>query len=167
LEAALDSDRDGYITAEELTGATAALQKLDVNGDGTLSADEYRPQRPGGGSGQGSQGNGLSGSDRHGRTPPVSPLELALDADKDGVITAAEMTNAAATVKALDTNGDGKVSREESQPPRPGDQGGSGRGQGQGQGSGQGQGPGSFGGDPGDASDGGSGSGMDQNPPAE
>ena len=49
LEAALDSDRDGYITAEELTGATAALQKLDVNGDGTLSADEYRPQRPGGG----------------------------------------------------------------------------------------------------------------------
>lgn len=43
---ALDSDGDGVISASEMTGASAALKKLDKNGDGKLSPDEYRPPRP-------------------------------------------------------------------------------------------------------------------------
>jgi len=37
----------------------------------------------------------------------------ALDADKDGVISAAALTNAATSLKSLDRNGDGKLSRDE------------------------------------------------------
>ncbi|MRR12626.1 hypothetical protein EG835_09240, partial [bacterium] len=47
--AALDAHADGVIDAKEIAAAPAALKKLDVNGDGRLSPDEYRPPRPGDG----------------------------------------------------------------------------------------------------------------------
>ena len=97
--------------------AAVGLQKLDANGDGRLTSDEYLGERPGP---AGSiPGSGAGGSPR-GQRPPA-PLELALDADQDGTISAAEMTSAAAAVEGLDRDGDGLVSREESQPPRPED----------------------------------------------
>jgi hypothetical protein len=34
------------IDADEIANAPAALKKLDINGDGRLTPDEYRPQRP-------------------------------------------------------------------------------------------------------------------------
>ena len=103
LEAALDTDRDGYITPAELKGATEALRKLDINGDGKLTIDEYgRPRR----------------DDRPG---PIVPLEKAIDADGDGVISATEMAIVPTAVMTLDNDADGKVSRAESQPPRPPD----------------------------------------------
>jgi Ca2+-binding EF-hand superfamily protein len=40
--AALDTNGDGEISAEELAAAASALKKLDTNGDGQLSADEVR-----------------------------------------------------------------------------------------------------------------------------
>lgn len=57
-----------------------------------------------------------------------NPIFDALDADKDGVISAAEMQNAAAALKPLDKDGDGKISREEVRPqfPSRGDGGGPG-----------------------------------------
>lgn len=60
-------------------------------------------------------------SDRpaRGRRPP-SPIIAALDADEDGEISAAEMANAVAALKKLDTNNDGKLTREEFSPPRQG-----------------------------------------------
>lgn len=45
----LDSDRDGVISESELKDAVAALQKLDENGDGQLTAEEFElppPPRP-------------------------------------------------------------------------------------------------------------------------
>jgi hypothetical protein len=44
--AALDANGDGIIDAQEIANAPAALLKLDKNGDGQLTPDEYRPHRP-------------------------------------------------------------------------------------------------------------------------
>ena len=43
---ALDQNRDGVIDARERTDATRSLRRLDKNGDGKLTGDEYRPQHP-------------------------------------------------------------------------------------------------------------------------
>jgi Ca2+-binding EF-hand superfamily protein len=48
--------------------------------------------------------------------PMRTPAFLALDADHDGVISAAEIANAAAALKSLDKNGDGKLTEEELRP---------------------------------------------------
>lgn len=50
---ALDLNKDGVIDADEIAKASASLKKLDKNGDGKLTPDEFRGQRPGG---QGAQG---------------------------------------------------------------------------------------------------------------
>jgi hypothetical protein len=44
--AALDADRDGVISAEEIENASEALLALDKNGDGELTRDELHPQGP-------------------------------------------------------------------------------------------------------------------------
>jgi len=46
LEQALDTNADGVIEAGEIANAPASLKKLDKNGDGKLTSDEYRPPRP-------------------------------------------------------------------------------------------------------------------------
>ncbi len=63
LEMALDANGDGIIDAKEIANAVAALKKLDKNGDGRLTEDEYRPARPMGGGfgGPGGQGGGPGG----------------------------------------------------------------------------------------------------------
>lgn len=43
----------------------------------------------------------------------TSPVILALDIDKDGVISASEIRNASQSLSALDANGDGNVDRRE------------------------------------------------------
>ena len=45
--------------------------------------------------------------------PPLNPLVIALDADKDGVISAKEIENAVAALKILDKNNDGNLTRDE------------------------------------------------------
>jgi Ca2+-binding EF-hand superfamily protein len=40
---ALDRNRDGVLSEDEIAGAPDALKTLDANGDGELSADELRP----------------------------------------------------------------------------------------------------------------------------
>ena len=74
-----------------------------------------RPSR--GQDGQGGPGGpgGMNGP----RHMPPSPLMEALDANHDGVIDAAEIANASAALKALDKNGDGKLTQDELRPPRP------------------------------------------------
>ncbi len=41
---ALDANRDGQLSAEEIAAASQALKKLDKDGDGKLSAEELRPR---------------------------------------------------------------------------------------------------------------------------
>jgi hypothetical protein len=51
--AVLDANHDGVIDEKEIENASAALKKLDKNGDGKLTMDEIRPPRPEGGPGPG------------------------------------------------------------------------------------------------------------------
>jgi hypothetical protein len=46
IVAALDTNHDGVIDANEIANASAALKTLDKNGDGELTPDELRPPRP-------------------------------------------------------------------------------------------------------------------------
>jgi len=65
---------------------------------------------------------------RRGRPRAQHPVVTALDADKNGEISAAEIAGAAVALKTLDKNEDGKLAREEMRPTMPprGGRGGSG-----------------------------------------
>ena len=63
LMAALDTDKDGVLSAEEIAAATENLKKLDKNGDGKIDRMELLPPRP-----QGKQGDNAQGP-RDGRGP--------------------------------------------------------------------------------------------------
>ena len=72
LMEALDTNHDGTLDASEIKNATAALLKLDKNGDGKLTQEELRPARPPGGRGPGGPGGpvgpgGPEGQNREGR----------------------------------------------------------------------------------------------------
>lgn len=67
---ALDANHDGVIDADEIANATAALKKLDKNGDGKLTRDEYLGKPPGGGGGHGKGGPGGSDNDGPQGPPP-------------------------------------------------------------------------------------------------
>jgi hypothetical protein len=97
-------------------GASALIINAQDTGGSAPTGD--RPFRGQGGPG----GPGGPGGRRMG----PAPLMEALDANHDGVIDAAEIANASAALKALDKNGDGKLTQEELRPPRPqgGPQGG-------------------------------------------
>ncbi len=62
---ALDTNHDGIIDADEIANASANLKKLDKNGDGKLTRDEYMGKPPMGGrppmSGQGGGDNQAGG----------------------------------------------------------------------------------------------------------
>ena len=54
------------------------------------------------------------------RAKPPAPLVVAtLDANHDGIIDAAEISNASVALKSLDKNADGKLTGEELRRPRP------------------------------------------------
>jgi hypothetical protein len=59
--AALDANHDGVIDEQEIANASAALKKLDKNGDGKLTMDELRPPRPEGGGPGAPGGQGFRG----------------------------------------------------------------------------------------------------------
>lgn len=101
--AALDTDRNGTLSATELALAPTALRALDLNADGALSSEELRrfeASRPG----------------RSGRISSGFNVAFTLDANHDGEIQAMEIANAPLSLKALDQNGDGQVTSPELRP---------------------------------------------------
>jgi hypothetical protein len=102
---ALDANHDHVISADEIANAPAALRTLDQNGDGKLSADELMPPRP-----------VDAPPPPNSNSRPVDPLMLALDANKDGALSAKEIANASASLKALDANTDGRLTPDEFRP---------------------------------------------------
>ena len=119
---ALDANHDYVISADEIAAAPAALQQLDLDVDGKLTAEEcgfclgagYFP---------GCRGDNGTVGDEHGHIEwsrdqverfraifmAYSPVLAALDTNHDAEISATEMRNAAAALRRLDLNGDGKL----------------------------------------------------------
>ncbi|MBS1806746.1 MAG: EF-hand domain-containing protein [Acidobacteria bacterium] len=103
-QAALDANRDGVISADEITQAAAALRKLDKNADGKLTEDELRPN-----------------FDREGRGGPVSnPNEevvntlMAFDENKDGKLSKQEVPERMQGIFArADANKDNFLTQDE------------------------------------------------------
>jgi hypothetical protein len=135
IAAAIDTDHDGVISGAEMDASAAALKTLDANSDGRLTADELRPSFRAGARRGGPDGSGArppradAGSGRAGRGGgPGHPVARALDTDRDGALSQAEVASAAAALKALDANADGQISGDEWRP-RPRRGAGAGRGQ--------------------------------------
>jgi len=122
LAAAIDADRDGAISAAELRLAPAALKTLDTNGDGIVSAEEWRPAfGPGardGGSGFGGR-RGRGGEEGRGGASQASAEELAdtlmaFDKNSDGHLDRAEVPERfQGLFDRADGNKDGVLTRDE------------------------------------------------------
>jgi hypothetical protein len=103
---ALDGDKDGSLSADEIANSSAALLELDKNEDGKLSPREISPPPP----------------KRKGKNPPPKgPLVIvkALDLDQDRFLSAEEIEDAPESLAALDKNEDGTISKEELRPGKP------------------------------------------------
>ncbi|GAB4314615.1 MAG: hypothetical protein Kow0059_06490 [Candidatus Sumerlaeia bacterium] len=114
LTGALDRNQDRIISSDEIATATQSLLKLDKNHDGRLTADEYGFGRMAEIAAQRRQNTGQPDS----QTSPgprtfTPPVVAALDADRDGTLSAAELENAPAALRTLDKNDDGRLTREE------------------------------------------------------
>ena len=110
----LDNDHDHELSATELANAPSNIRALDLNADGTVAADELRPTpRADAPTPPANRPARPVDSDR---PRPVDPLMLALDADEDGALSTAEITNSTASLSALDENADGKLTRDEFMP---------------------------------------------------
>lgn len=97
LMPALDTNRDGKLSSEEIANAVSSLAKLDKNKDGKLSAEEIG--WPPAGFGRGGPG-GFGGDRPQGRPDGRPPRELP-------------SFFPAKHLRALDRNKDGKVERQE------------------------------------------------------
>ena len=126
---ALDTDRNGELSNEEIDGSTAALKKLDKNQDGEVTRDELRPPPPPEGVGdEHSEGPGGNPPGRRPMGPP--PVIAALDTDRDGALSPQEISGASTALMTLDKNGNGSIDHEElcPRPPRGNDDGNNGQG---------------------------------------
>ncbi|WP_166823525.1 EF-hand domain-containing protein [Thalassoroseus pseudoceratinae] len=108
---AIDKDKNGSLSAEEIKNAVAALKTLDKNDDGEISREEMRPEGPGR-FGQG------------GPRPDFNPEDFAKnfvsrmldqnDKNKDGKIAKSEVTGRfAENFDRGDTNKDGFIDKAE------------------------------------------------------
>jgi collagen type III alpha len=145
---ALDRDRDGALSADEINRAATSLKSLDADGDGRITREEMReyaaqhvrpaaepPRAPEGERRRPGEGQppprprDPDAGPREGQrpSPPAEPgdaarrprlgdagaILAALDADRDGVLSAQELANASTVLRSLDSDNDGKVSAEE------------------------------------------------------
>jgi Ca2+-binding EF-hand superfamily protein len=117
---ALDTDRDGILSAGEISRAAIVLKTLDADHDGILSPEEcgFRGSPPGIGFLTG--GSEAAAEQRRrflARVRPgfmrFHPVLAALDANHDGLISASEIEKAPAALWSLDKNGDGRITEEE------------------------------------------------------
>jgi len=102
LVRALDADTDGAISAKEMKAAPGALKKLDKNGDGNLSGEEVRPEF-GGREGRGPAGRGEAPGADDASPDELLQTLLAFDKNKDGKLQKDEVPE---RMQGLFTRGD-------------------------------------------------------------
>lgn len=115
-----DTNRDKVLSAEEIQAAGEALARFDKNRDGKITVNELRMPPPNGGRPpkDPKEPMGPPPGKPPGK-PQVPPLIAALDADRNGTISAAELADAPESLKTLDKNGDGELTPEEIHPHGP------------------------------------------------
>jgi Ca2+-binding EF-hand superfamily protein len=96
-----DENKDGFLTPEEIRKAAAAQAAPAGSGPGGRGGPEGR------------RGEGPRGDINFIR---MDPILAAVDTNRDGVISAGELRNAAESIRKLDKDGDGKVTRDEAMP---------------------------------------------------
>jgi Ca2+-binding EF-hand superfamily protein len=116
---ALDTDKDGEISAKEIENASKSLKTLDKNGDGKLSPDELRPSFAGRGPEAGGQGRGgPSGTEGRRPSSPEAMVEriMSMDKDGDGKVTKTEAPDQMQRMfERGDSDGDGAISKAEAE----------------------------------------------------
>ncbi len=115
---ALDTDKDGVLSKEEISKAAVALLALDKNKDGSLTEDELRPEggppQEGFGrrGGPGGEGGGPGG--QGGNPEDMAARFMQFDANKDGSLSKDELSERMqGLIGRADTNSDGLASKEE------------------------------------------------------
>ena len=114
IVAALDTDRNGVLSAAEIANAPTVLKALDANDDGVLSPTELRGvalARP-----ANHATSSVAHSGRANRYASSFNVVFTLDANHDGDIQTMEIVNAVSSLKTLDRNGDGELTPDELQP---------------------------------------------------
>lgn len=104
--AALDTDKDGELSAEEIDAAKEALTKLDKNEDGKITREEVKPPAP--------PEEQLAPKIKR---PP--PIVAVLDKDEDGKLSAKEIRDADKALLTLDHNQDEELTGDEMFGPPP------------------------------------------------
>ena len=135
MMAALDADKDGKLSAEEIANAATALKTLDKNKDGVLDSNELAPTR------------GAAGGNQGGRTSQMVERIMARDTDGDGKVSKEEAGEQMGRIFGrMDADSDGFVTKTEIENMFQQFQGGGGRRGGGGRGAGGGGGRGGAGG---------------------
>lgn len=107
---AFDKNGDGVLTSDELPERLQTLfTRADTNHDGKLTPDEIRQSAAHTGSPNGRRG----GPGSAGANMRMDPILFALDADHDGILSAAEIRNSTAALLPLDADHDGSIEAAE------------------------------------------------------
>lgn len=124
LMEAIDADKDGELSPEEIENAVVALKSLDKNEDGKLDSAETRPNFEGmaggfgggfGGPGGGFPGGpGGPGGGQGGNPEEMAHRLLAMDENKDGQLSKEEIPERLQSMLTRgDKNEDGSLDKEE------------------------------------------------------
>ncbi len=113
---AIDADKNGELSAEEIANAATALKTLDKNSDGKLDMVEMRPNFEGMGRGFGGPPGapGFGGGQGGGGSEEMMNRLIAMDANKNGKLEKDEVPERMQSMfTRADKNEDGAIDKEE------------------------------------------------------